>query len=85
MITDRPVPRAADPDSYGTEPGERLRRLRRRRRLVREQIVVVVILFLALATTVAVLANQWLGSPSSSGSGIELPIQASSSLLGGST
>jgi hypothetical protein len=53
--------------SAGSEPGDRLKRLRRRRRLLREELLVVLFLLLALAATVAVLANQWLASGPSSG------------------
>ena len=55
---------ASPPDSG---PGERLRRLERRRRLMREELLAVAFLLIALAATVAVLATQWLGSPSAAG------------------
>ncbi len=75
MTTARSAPKTAHAPSLGfvsssagSEPGDRLKRLRRRRRLLREELLVVLFLLLALAATVAVLANQWLESGSSSGS-----------------
>lgn len=74
MTTARSAPKTAHAPSLrfvsssaGSEPGDRLKRLRRRRRLLREELLVVLFLLLALAATVAVLANQWLESGSSSG------------------
>jgi hypothetical protein len=76
MTTDGPVVENAvlteslplDLPEVGIEigPGERLRRLRRRRRLVREEMLAVLVLLVVLAITVAVLANQWLSSGTSS-------------------
>jgi cytoskeletal protein RodZ len=68
MTTARSAPRTAHaPTRFasspaGSEPGDRLKRLRRRRRLLREELLVVLFLLLALAVTVAVLAKQWLAS-----------------------
>jgi hypothetical protein len=84
-MTERPLPRATPGSPRHSEPGERLRRLHQRRRLLREEMLALLILLLALAITVAVLANQWLGSPSPTGLGISSHIHTALRLLGGST
>lgn len=67
MTTDRPLTQVPDPPRGAGRPGERLQRLVRRRRLVREELLAVLVLLLFLASTVAVLATQWLDSgPASS-------------------
>lgn len=67
MTTDRPLTQVPGPPRGASRPGERLQRLARRRRLVREELLAVLVLLLFLASTVAVLATQWLDNgPSSS-------------------
>jgi hypothetical protein len=83
MTTDRSDPEAATPLAEEGGPGERLRRLHRRRRLLREELIAVGFLLVALAATVAVLANQWLGSgPSTNALGLSHPTLIPT-LLGG--